>query len=79
MTRILTDEKLIFKWTVTVRTDIFRSVMFMLAKLFAFRGGGKNGEYGLYVEDDFKRGRTIKDLVKHLKPHSFARTIGLKL
>ena len=53
--------------------------MFMLAKLFAFRGGGKNGEYGLYVEDDFKRGRTIKDLVKHLKPHSFARTIGLKL
>ena len=49
------------------------------AKLFAFRGGGKDGEYGLYVEDDFKRGRTIKDLVKHLKPHSFARTIGLKL
>ena len=28
-----TDETLIFKWTVTVRTDIFRSVMFMLSSL----------------------------------------------
>lgn len=35
-----TDETLIFKWTVTVRTDIFRSVMFMLSSLHSV-GVGK--------------------------------------
>ena len=50
-----TDETLIFKWTGKNR---YIQVCNVHAKVLAFGGGGKDGEYWLCVEDDFRRGST---------------------
>lgn len=45
----------VFKWTGRNR---FIQVCDVYGKLLAFGGGGKEGEFGLCIEDDFRRGST---------------------
>lgn len=50
-----TQEIMVYKWTGKNR---YIQVCDVYSKLIAFGGGGKDGEFGLCIEDDFRRGST---------------------